>query len=283
MTLRLAALLLGLAARRWPEELRADLRREWAGELHALAAQGRRGRALGFAASLALTRPRVRPFSVTSAARSAWSGVRLMLVLPVAALAVGALASCAAPFTLAGAVLMAVLGGTWTARRVPMVVLIPAMTVPGCALYAVLYALGTGTSVTTGRHTPATLVFAAGLTLTLAVVAPLAGRVRQLWAWLAGFLGAFAAADAAVAMPWLGDPELDAAGSPMWMVAALTHTGFGLPHPDRREIFIIQDQTVIMLDASVYLVLAGLALGAVIAARVHANGRRTGGAPAVRG
>lgn len=57
--------------------------------------------------------------------------------------------------------------------------------------------------------------------------------------------------------------------------ALLTHTAFRLPHPDASEIFTLQD--VMVPDPGVYLVLAGLALGTVIANRVHApvrSGRR---------
>ena len=102
----------------------------------------------------------------------------------------------------------------------------------------------------------------------------LVGRVRQRWAWVTGILGALIAADAAVAVAWLTDPALDASGSPMWMVAALTGSGFGLPHPDAAEIFIIEDD--VMPDPSVYLILAALALGAVIAARPRLPGRDDG-------
>jgi hypothetical protein len=55
---RINAWCLGIAARRWPEELRDDLRREWQAELEALAGEPRGGwRRLHFAASLAASPP----------------------------------------------------------------------------------------------------------------------------------------------------------------------------------------------------------------------------------
>ncbi|MEK8109890.1 hypothetical protein NKG94_46560 [Micromonospora sp. M12] len=49
-------MLLVMAARRWPVDVREDLRREWAAELHVLAETGRWTRMLGFALSLAVSR-----------------------------------------------------------------------------------------------------------------------------------------------------------------------------------------------------------------------------------
>ncbi|MET7709273.1 hypothetical protein [Micromonospora sp. NPDC005413] len=53
---RAAELLLEMAARRWPVDIRDDLRREWAAELHVLAESGRRTKMVGFAVSLAVSR-----------------------------------------------------------------------------------------------------------------------------------------------------------------------------------------------------------------------------------
>ncbi|UWP86758.1 hypothetical protein Dfulv_21950 [Dactylosporangium fulvum] len=267
MTRRLAALLLALAALRWPAELREDMLAEWSAEVHTLAGTGRHWPMLRFAASLAATRARVRPFSLATTARRAWAGLRLLFVLPVAALAVGTLGGWFPLLAIAGAVLMAVLGRTAVPRRMPVTVLIPAVTVPGCALYTVFCALGTSNVVKSGQYALGNLVFCAGLTLILAVVARLVHRRRQRQAWLAGIVGAVIAADVAVAVAvsYLGHTGLHPAGAPMWFVAAITGTGFGLPHPNAEEIFTIRD----ILDPPIFLALAGLALGAVVTARAR--------------
>ncbi|MEK8109891.1 hypothetical protein NKG94_46565 [Micromonospora sp. M12] len=56
VTRRAAELLLKVAARRWPVDVREDLRREWAAELHILDETGRWTKVLGFALSLAVSR-----------------------------------------------------------------------------------------------------------------------------------------------------------------------------------------------------------------------------------
>jgi hypothetical protein len=55
----LSRVLLTVAARRWPVELRDEMRSEWLAELHVLASPPQPLRMLRFAASLALTRPRL--------------------------------------------------------------------------------------------------------------------------------------------------------------------------------------------------------------------------------
>ncbi|WP_432987149.1 hypothetical protein [Dactylosporangium sp. CA-233914] len=265
VTRRLAALLLTLAALRWPAELREDMLAEWSAEVHTLAGTGRHWPMLRFAASLAATRARVRPFSLATTAHRTWAGLRMLLVLPVAALAVGTLGGSFPILAIAGAVLMAVLGRTAFPRRMPVTVLIPAVTVPGCALYTVFHALGTSNMVESGQHALESLVFCAGLTLILAVVARLVHRGRQRQAWLVGIVGAVVAADVAVALPYLGHAGLHPAGAPMWFVAAITDTRFGLPHPNAEEIFTIRDIT----NPPIFLALAGLALGAVVTARTR--------------
>ncbi|PWR04829.1 hypothetical protein DKT68_30130 [Micromonospora acroterricola] len=56
VTRRVAEMVLAVAARRWPTDLRDDLQREWVAELHVLAADGRRTKMVGFAVSLAVGR-----------------------------------------------------------------------------------------------------------------------------------------------------------------------------------------------------------------------------------
>jgi len=57
------------------------------------------------------------------------------------------------------------------------------------------------------------------------------------WPWLRGWFAAAAivAADVAVAVPNLIGAARDPAGAPMWLVAAMTGTSFGLPHPNANE------------------------------------------------
>ncbi|MER7279272.1 hypothetical protein ABT369_33020 [Dactylosporangium sp. NPDC000244] len=201
VTRRLAALLLAIAALRWPDELRAEMLAEWSAEVHALAAAGRRGRALTFAASLAASRPRVRAFSVVPAARGVWSCVRLLVVLPALAVTGGYLAYCLMvgfmPLAIAVAVAMAVLGGTYVPRRVPVVLLIPAVTLPGGALFALVAPL-IDTRFAADRHTIEVAVFCWLLMAALAVAALLVRGARQRAGWIAGILGAFVATAAAI-------------------------------------------------------------------------------------
>ncbi|MBX6751787.1 MAG: hypothetical protein IRY85_19380 [Micromonosporaceae bacterium] len=55
----LARALLSVAVRRWPVDIREEMRAEWLAELHMLASPPQPARMLRFAASLALTRPRL--------------------------------------------------------------------------------------------------------------------------------------------------------------------------------------------------------------------------------
>ncbi|WP_433040580.1 hypothetical protein [Dactylosporangium sp. CS-033363] len=269
----MTGLLLRLAALRWPGELREEMLAEWSGEVHELAAAGRHWRAFTFAFSLAATRPRVRRFSLAPAARRAWSGARLLVVLPVAAVLVGLAASCL-PLVgpLAGAVVMAVVGGRFGPRRMPIALLIPAVTLPGGALYAVVYDLGAGRPVTFDKTAREVVVFCWLLMVALAVAALLVRGGRQWPGWIAGIAGGLAAVDVGYAVRYLGDPywPFDQSRWPWWMPASL---GIGSWGSTWQESFTIADD--VNADAPVFLVLAAFALGAVIAARVHAPARAT--------
>ncbi|WP_433200173.1 hypothetical protein ACQP00_28290 [Dactylosporangium sp. CS-047395] len=264
-------LLLRLAGQRWPGELRGEMLAEWSAEVHELAAAGRHWRALTFAFSLAATRPRVRRFSLVPAARQAWSGVRLLVVLPVAAVLVGLTATCLPVVgPLVGAVFMAVVGGRFVPRRVPIALLIPAVTLPGGALYVLAYDLGAGRPVTFDKTAREVIVFGWLLMIALAVAALLVRDGRQRWAWIAGIGGSLAAADIGYALRYFGDPfsPYDLAGWPLWMPTSLGVGGLGLTWSDS---FGIRDD--VNPDAPVFLVLAAYALGSVIAARLHARPR----------
>ncbi|MER7456408.1 hypothetical protein [Micromonospora sp. NPDC126480] len=91
MSRRVARLLLAVAARRWPAELRNELRREWAAELHTLAAGRQHVRMLRFAASLAARRSGVEAGDRTPLGRWVSRAVPLLLA-PTAGVAVVAVA-----------------------------------------------------------------------------------------------------------------------------------------------------------------------------------------------
>ncbi|GLL08762.1 hypothetical protein [Dactylosporangium matsuzakiense] len=267
VTGRLAALLLALAARRWPADLREEMCREWVAEVHLLAGQRRRWQMLRFTLSLAATRPAVRPFSPAAAAARAWPIIRLVLVLPLATTAV-ALLSVISPAAVGGAVLMTLVGRRYTVRHLPSLALVPALTIPGCALCGALYRLDGSDQY--GRHTPAALLFFAGLAGTLAVAARLASRGRIGWAWMVGVVGVILFADAAVPVVMYGTiPSADTPWhwgySPMWLLNSLTGSSLGLPYPSSEEIFTIQDE--VPIDPTMYLTFGGFALGTMTGTR----------------
>jgi hypothetical protein len=83
ITRRVSEALVRAAARRWPERLRADVRREWAAELAVLAEERRHWRMLRYAASLA-THPAPRPATTSAPVlQRAWHAVRLLVVGPL--------------------------------------------------------------------------------------------------------------------------------------------------------------------------------------------------------
>ncbi|MEV4514440.1 hypothetical protein AB0K00_36445 [Dactylosporangium sp. NPDC049525] len=273
VTARLARLLLAIAARRWPADLREEMRLEWAAEVHALAARRRHWRMLRFAASLAATRPAVRPFSFATAAAKTAAVARLVLLMPLVTMAVALLGAVLGPLSVVGALVMVAVGHRFTIRRAPTLALIPVLTVPGCAMCVVL--VRTVNADSYGGHTLATVLFFTGLAATLAFVARPAGHNRIRRAWVIGLAGVLLFLDAAVPTIMYGTiPSPDNPWhweySPMWLFAWLTDSSFGLPHPDFWEIFVLRDD--ILLEPPMFLVFAGFALGALIGARRPAAG-----------
>ncbi|WP_281894150.1 hypothetical protein [Phytohabitans aurantiacus] len=285
MSLRIARVLLAAAARRWPGDLREELHQEWSAELHVLAEQRRHARMLRYAASLAVARPVRRADPVAAPLTGAARVARLVLVAPVLAvllliaclIAMNLVVGLIAPedplgidpqlpvltlFALCTAVLLARLGRKWTVAAAP-VPLVLAVTVPGFAFGVMAQAVVGMEKVT--QHAPSYAVFFLGLGAALIFVARLAAAGRRRAAWSVGILGATLAADVAVILTVLGDNAMaeespHPLSAPVWLFTALTDSGFGL---SPMQVFLIGD--VVELDALLYLVLAALALGAVIA------------------
>lgn len=309
MSQRIARVLLAVAVRRWPASLREELHQEWSAELYVLAEERRQARMLRYAASLAIARSARRPVPVGVLLTGAWSVARLVLVAPLITMAlvvasfvamnliVGLLENVlpfamglqlplATLFTLGSAVLLARLGGRWTAAGAPTMLLL-AVTVPGFTVGVLANAVFNSTDKVM-RHAPAYAVFFLGLGAVLVAVARFARAGHGRAAWCTGILGATLIADIAVMLPVLNanmspgeSPHL--ASAPVWLFTALTDSGFGLPSPTGMQILVIGD--VVELDPFLYLVFTALALGAVIAGsrRAVSSGREVavlGGAEA---
>nr|WP_227457496.1 hypothetical protein [Micromonospora purpureochromogenes] len=283
VTRRVATLLLRVAARRWPEELRADLAREWEAELHELARTGRRWGMLRFAGSLAAARS-ATPLTGRAGSRRLGRTAGLLLLAPPACLAVLALA----------AVAMGLMHG-WLEMRVPWAAAaqLPAWSAL-TALLGVALALGVSRAarrtVRAGALPTAlgvVLPIAATVTATLALLAArgesrvwksapglllwlgllaaalwvagaLARRGRVRLAWLAGLVGALVAADAAVVLAvvtsipatapvadGLPPDSVDRISAPLWLLTCWTDSSFGLPRPTGWERFLITDRVLV--------------------------------------
>ncbi|WP_170047689.1 hypothetical protein, partial [Couchioplanes caeruleus] len=233
---------------------------------------------LRFAASLAVARPAREPASVAVRARAMGRALRLTVVAPLTAAAMFVVAVVVAGVLLpdtgslqygavalllgAGAVVLARLGRWWTVGGATTTALVLAVTVPGCAAGFLQYAL-TDNSAKLAAHGPAYLIFFGGLGALLHFVARLATTGRRARAWWTGALGALALADVAVMVPvFLATGTPHPASAPLWLVTALTGSGFGLPSPAGWEIFTILDQTE--LDPQIFLLCTGIALGAIM-------------------
>ncbi|RAO05556.1 hypothetical protein [Micromonospora noduli] len=226
VTRRVAELLLELAARRWPAEVRDDLRREWAAELHALAESGRWTTMVGFAASLAVSRAGAPIVDRTVMHGRAGRTVAALLLSPIACVGIVALGVLAlfsvdsllvraswveraqrpiwAAFTIVLAVVLAVFAARWARHnalggplRIALGVVLPVGTAVILFVYVVNFryvvnAEGLADAV------PGLLLWLAGLTLALWAAASLAARGRVRAAWWVGVLGALVAADLAV-------------------------------------------------------------------------------------
>ena len=267
--------------------MREDVRQEWAAELHVLAEEHRHLRMLRFAASLAMARPARRSVPIGALVGGAWRVARLVLVAPLIAMALLAVSIVAMSlvvdqlgmtsfamdlqlplatlFTLCCAVLLAWLGRRWTVAGAPTALLLLAVTVPGFAVGVLANGL-LGNSHKMSVHAPAYALFFLGLGAVLVRVARLARAGRGRAAWWTGMLGAVLVADVAVMLPVLrstGDDMPHPASAPVWLLTALTDSGFGLPSPSGMEIFVIGD--IVEFDPLLYLTFTALALGTVIA------------------
>ncbi|WFF06425.1 hypothetical protein O7622_25795 [Micromonospora sp. WMMD1076] len=225
VTWRVAALLLRVAVRRWPAELRTDLAREWAAELHELARTGRRWGMVRFAASLAARRA-ATPLTGRTGSRRSGRTAGVLLLAPPACVAVLVLAGAVMALThgwlemrvpwaaaaqlptwsaltaLFGTALA--LGVTRAARRTVRVGALPTalgvvlpIAATATATLALLAARGESRAWET---VPGLLLWLALLTAALWAAGALARRGRVRLAWSAGLLGALVAADAAVVL-----------------------------------------------------------------------------------
>ncbi|MFI6234043.1 hypothetical protein ACIBD9_10865 [Micromonospora sp. NPDC050784] len=295
VTRRIAELLLGLAARRWPTDVRDDLRREWTAELHVLAESGRRTAMVGFAVSLAVSRAGAPLVDRNMMRRRARRTAAALLLAPLACagiVVVSALAmsqvytllsmrvswSTAAQLPLWSTLTvgLAVLLAKYTARSARHTALQgPLRIALGVVLPVGVAALGL-MSVLNGKvfgsFVPGLLLWLAGLTLALWAAAGLAARGRVGVAWAVGVVGALVAADLAVILfvvqtiPGPGTVPADAMtpdsvdriSAPLWLFVCWTDWNFGLPRPTSWEIFLITDQ--LLLEPMFYLACSPYAL-----------------------
>ncbi|MEU2611923.1 hypothetical protein ABZ570_10115 [Micromonospora sp. NPDC007271] len=303
VTRRLAGFLLRSAVRRWPAELRDELSREWQGELHVLAERGERWRMLGFAASLAVSRPGAPVVDRARFDARARRTAATLLLAPPTCLAILVLAAVVSnglvaqvglvggrtvPQALVVSALTAVLA-VWFARRVGRGAartalrgrLGPALGVVlpiALTAVAIEYALNETTDDLV-RAVPGLVVWLTGLALVLWGVGTLAGWGRVWAAWCLGVLGALVAADVAVVLTVVnhipagpdtvidgvaqGD-TVDRISAPLWLFTCWTDWSFGLPRPTREELFLIGD--LVELQPFLYLACTPYALAYVVGA-----------------
>ncbi|SCE99391.1 hypothetical protein [Micromonospora chokoriensis] len=268
---RVAALLLEMAARRWPVDVRDDLRREWAAEVHVLAENGRRTKMLGFAASLAVSRAGTPVVDRSALHRRARRTAAALLLSPIACVGI-VLGSAYLPFqipisngairvekpiwtalTVGMATLLAVFVSRWARHNAldgPLRIALGVVLPIGAAAVPLLYVIYPDDLP---RAVPGLLLWLAGLTLALWAAASLAARHRPRAAWGVGVLGALAATDLAViravvdtlpmgsgAGPLSGALRPDDVGwlaAPLWLVAAWTGWSVGVPQHIPWEVF----------------------------------------------
>ncbi|WP_433282568.1 hypothetical protein [Micromonospora sp. CA-244673] len=226
VTRRLAGLLLGAAARRWPAELRAELIREWDAELHVLAGRGERWRMLRFAASLATSRAAAPVVDRAVLHRRLWRTARLLLLAPPACVAVVGVAAvvmslayamlgfrvawaAAAQLPLwsgltagagAGLALLVTRAARRTVRTGPLATALGVVLPIGLTVAVVLAAFGRRGEQGLPGTVPGLLLWLALLVPALWGAGLLARRGRTRLAWAVGVLGALVAADAAVVL-----------------------------------------------------------------------------------
>lgn len=302
MTRRAAELLLTLAARRWPAQIRDDLRREWAAELHMLAESGHRTRMLGFAVSLAVSRSGAPIVDRRLIRGRIGRTAATLLLSPIACVGI-VLASAFAlmpiermtpdwsqrvqkpiwtALTIGLAVLLAVFAARWarhTALDGPLRTALGVVLPIGAVGVVFLAAISPDDPVT---FVPGLLLWSAGLTLALWAAASLAARDRLRVAWWVGILGALAAADLAVILTVVdvvaagrragpvSSPTplggVDWISSPLWLLAAWTEWNISLPRPTISwEIFHIVSNEV-RAEPMLYLACTPYALAYTIRA-----------------
>ncbi|MEW2429083.1 hypothetical protein AB0877_13815 [Micromonospora sp. NPDC047644] len=302
VTRRAAELLLTLAARRWPAQIRDDLRREWAAELHMLAESGHRTRMLGFAVSLAVSRSGAPIVDRRLIRGRIGRTAATLLLSPIACVGI-VLASAFAlmpiermtpdwsqrvqkpiwtALTIGLAVLLAVFAARWarhTALDGPLRTALGVVLPIGAVGVVFLAAISPDDPVT---FVPGLLLWSAGLTLALWAAASLAARDRLRVAWWVGILGALAAADLAVILTVVdvvaagrragpvSSPTplggVDWISSPLWLLAAWTEWNISLPRPTISwEIFHIVSNEV-RAEPMLYLACTPYALAYTIRA-----------------
>ncbi|MFI6269185.1 hypothetical protein [Micromonospora zamorensis] len=304
VTRRAAELLLEMAARRWPADVRDDLRREWAAELHVLAESGHRTKMLGFAVSLAVSRAGAPIVDRTLMRGRIGRTAAALLLSPIACVGIVLVSAYAlypiqpwlvgmswsdqaqksiwTALTAGLAVLLAVFVARWgrhTALDGPLRVALGVVLPIGAVAVVFLAAISPDDLATI---VPGLLLWLAGLTLALWAAASLASRNRARAAWWVGVVGALAAADLGVvravldaisagsrAGPVAGVPSLDSAAwisSPLWLLAGWTDWNVGLPRPTIPwEIFYIITNQV-LAEPMLYLACTPYALAYAIRA-----------------
>ncbi|MFI7574041.1 hypothetical protein [Micromonospora sp. NPDC049497] len=304
VTRRIAGLLLALARRRWPVDLRDELHREWEAELHVLASDGRRARMLLFAASLAARRSGVPAADRAPLGRRVLRTALPLLLAPTACAAIvlaaltvmnlvvetlawtGAWAfdmqlPIASTMAAAAAVGPAILADRLARRGGPAGGwrAVAAVTAP-LAATALLIAYALSNSSDQLLDIAFVLMFwLAALAVVLRTATALAQRGRIRAAWVAGVLGALVVADLAVVLAVLGDvptgpksvvdgvPQgdtIDPVSAPLWLFAVYTNSSLGLPRPTEWEIFLITDD--VLMEPLFFLAATPYALAWVIRA-----------------
>ncbi|MEU4553135.1 hypothetical protein [Micromonospora violae] len=301
VTRRAAELLLKLAARRWPAEVRDDLRREWAAELHVLAESGRWTTMVGFAASLAVSRAGTPLVDRSMLRGRAGRTVAALLLSPIACVGIVAAGAMAmfpiynwlmfraswaeraqkpiwTTIVIVLAVVLAVFAARWarhTALAGPLRITLGVVIPVGAAV--ILFVRITSPESLAGA-VPGLLLWLAGLTLALWAAASLAVRGRVRIAWWVGVLGALVAADLAVILavvdtypggigagPVIEARErVDPISAPLWLFACWTDWNFGLPRPIQWEIFLITNR--VLAEPMLYLACMPYALAYTIRA-----------------
>jgi hypothetical protein len=272
-----ARLLLGVARRRWPLSIRDGRVDEWRAEIHVLAAERRWWRMLGFAASLAVTRPALKPrHALTMDRRAVLTGTMLLLG-PVAGLVlayVGMFLMGLGLFGLlafglllwCGGLLCAYAGANGAMMR--RWAALPAVLLPCLAVVLYLPEFGVAGYRTLTRPT---LLWAGLMVLLLIVV----GLLPRPVSWWIGYAAAVAAAWVAVTWAvWLyaGVVRLDTSYAWLWFPASLLEIDIG-PGPSGVDGSVLPGWFVVWDFTEIYpttlLALGVYAVAYLIGVREH--------------